>query len=164
MFIEHRIVNHETTLVVPTPVDIILPTNSMATTTTTQPLLPPATATNSTVFTYRSAAAGGNPVRQRAIAEPTSNSLLISAERFKTNMTTTTTIRQTRQTFTNTTSIPTQPPAPAQRNIKSRIQPEKIVNPRGDYFLRSNPLESFLSFRSLFLSRSIHQLSSRYSE
>lgn len=97
--------------------------------------------TTSSVFTYRSAAAGGNPVRQRAIAETTSNSLLISADRFKSNMptatTTSTTLRPTRQSLTTTTSLPSAyltsqpPPPPPQRNAKSRTQPDKSTNPRG---------------------------------
>jgi len=99
----------------------------MATSTTSQ------LQTNSSVFTYRSAAAGGNPVRQRAIAETTSNSLLISAERFKSNISTS--IRQTRQPLTTTTTptvsstyISSQQP---QRNTKSRVQQEKIPSSRG---------------------------------
>ena len=97
--------------------------------------------TTSSVFTYRSAAAGGNPVRQRAIAETTSNSLLISADRFKSNMptatttTTTTTLRPTRQSLPATTSLSsaylTSQPPPQQRNAKSRTQPDKLTNPRG---------------------------------
>ncbi len=87
--------------------------------------------TNSSVFTYRSAAAGGNPVRQRAIAETTSSSLLISADRFKSNISTS--IRQARQPLTTTTTvsstyISSQQP---QRNTKSRVQQEKITNSRG---------------------------------
>jgi hypothetical protein len=82
---------------------------------------------NSSVFTYRSAAAGGNTVRQRAIAETTSNSLLISSDRFKSNVTTT--IRQPRQPLPTTSLSSTY--APQQRNTKSRIQQEKATNSRG---------------------------------
>lgn len=99
--------------------------------------------TTSSVFTYRSAAAGGNPVRQRAIAETTSNSLLISADRFKSNMPTatttssTTTMRTTRQSLPTTTSLSSAylasqpPPQQQQRNAKSRTQQDKLSNPRG---------------------------------
>jgi len=125
IIIEHRIVHHDSPVIVPSSIDIPLPVNSinqMATSTSNQ------LQTNSSVFTYRSAAAGGNTVRQRAIAETTPNNLLISADRFKTNITTT--IRQTRQ------PIPTPTPLsstyiPAQRNTKSRIQQEKTTNSRG---------------------------------
>ena len=126
IFIEHRIVNHESSIIVPTSIDIALPSTTMATSTSTQPQ------TNSSVFTYRSAAAGGNAVRQRAITETASNSLLISAERFKTNMSTS--IRQTRQpiqTTTTTISSTYVSSQPAQRNLKSRVQPERPTNPRG---------------------------------
>lgn len=99
----------------------------MATSTSTQPQA------NSSVFTYRSAAAGGNSVRQRALAETTSNSLLISAERFKTNISTS--IRQTRQPITTTTTLPSAyiSSQQTQRNTKSRNQQEKIVNSRDIY-------------------------------
>jgi hypothetical protein len=126
IIIEQRIAHHDFPIIIPSTVDISLPTNQMATSTSSHPQ------TTSSVFTYRSAAAGGNTVRQRAIAETTSNSLLISAERFKSNMSTT--IRQTRQPLTTTTTtlsstyISSQP---SQRNIKSRIQQEKINNSRG---------------------------------
>jgi hypothetical protein len=100
----------------------------MATSTSTHPT------SNSAVFTYRSAAAGGNHVRQRAIAETTSNSLLISAERFKSNIPSS--IRQTRQPLTTTTTtLPSTyiSSQQTQRNIKSRIQQEKIPNTREIY-------------------------------
>jgi len=127
--IEHRIVHHDSSIIVPSIVDISIPinsTNQMATSTSSQ------LQTNSSVFTYRSVAAGGNPVRQRAIAETTSNSLLISAERFKSNISTS--IRQTRQPLTTTT--PTVSSAyissqQTQRNTKSRVQQEKIPSSRG---------------------------------
>jgi len=123
--IEHRIVHHDSSIIVPSIVDISIPTNQMTTSTSSQPQ------TNSSVFTYRSAAAGGNPVRQRAIAETTSSSLLISADRFKSNISTS--IRQARQPLTTTTTvsstyISSQQP---QRNTKSRLQQEKITNSRG---------------------------------
>jgi len=128
--IEHRIVHHDSSIIVPSIVDISIPTNStnqMATSTSSQ------VQTNSSVFTYRSGAAGGNPVRQRAIAETTSNSLLISAERFKSNISTS--IRQTRQPLTTITTptvsstyISSQQ---TQRNTKSRVQQEKIPSSRG---------------------------------
>lgn len=130
LFIEHRIVNHESTIIVPTQIDLTLPVQSMATSTTTQALLPPAATTNSTLFTYRSTAAGGNPVRQRAIAESTTSNLLISAEKFKTNVSTTN-LRQARQTLTNSTALPSTLLPSTQRNLKSRIQQEKIVNTKG---------------------------------
>jgi hypothetical protein len=123
--IEHRIVHHDSSIIVPSIVDISIPTNQMTTSTSSQ------LQTNSSVFTYRSAAAGGNPVRQRAIAETTSSSLLISADRFKSNISTS--IRQARQPLTTTTTvsstyISSQQP---QRNTKSRVQQEKITNSRG---------------------------------
>ena len=130
LFIEHRIVNHESTIIVPTQIDLTLPVQSMATSTTTQALLPPAATANSTLFTYRSTAAGGNPVRQRAIAESTTSNLLISAEKFKTNVSTTN-LRQARQTLTNSTALPSTLLPSTQRNLKSRIQQEKIVNTKG---------------------------------
>jgi hypothetical protein len=123
--IEHRIAHHDSSIIVPSIVDISIPTNQMTTSTSSQ------LQTNSSVFTYRSAAAGGNPVRQRAIAETTSSSLLISADRFKSNISTS--IRQARQPLTTTTTvsstyISSQQP---QRNTKSRVQQEKITNSRG---------------------------------
>ncbi len=125
IIIEHRIAHHDFPIIIPSTVDISLSTNQMATSTSSHPQ------TTSSVFTYRSAAAGGNTVRQRAIAETTSNSLLISAERFKSNMSTT--IRQTRQPITTTTTLSSTyiSSQPSQRNIKSRIQQEKITNSRG---------------------------------
>ncbi len=125
IIIEQRIAHHDFPIIIPSTVDISLSTNQMATSTSSHPQ------TTSSVFTYRSAAAGGNTVRQRAIAETTSNSLLISAERFKSNMSTT--IRQTRQPITTTATLSSTyiSSQPSQRNIKSRIQQEKINNSRG---------------------------------
>jgi hypothetical protein len=106
-------------------------TNYMATNTSSHPQ------TNSSVFTYRSAAAGGNTVRQRAIAETTTNSLLISAERLKTNMSSST--RSTRQPITASTTISStyissqQTQRNINQNTKSRGQQEKLMNSRGKY-------------------------------
>lgn len=131
---KHRIVNHESSLIVPTPIDLTLPVQSMAASTTTQALLQaPSSTTNSTLFTYRSAAAGGNPVRQRVIAESTANSLLISAEKFKANVSSTSNLRQARQSVTNPTSLPSTLIPSTQRNVKSRIQQEKIANTKEVY-------------------------------
>ena len=123
--------------------------------------------TSSSVFTYRSAAAGGNAVRQRAIAETTSNSLLITADRFKSTMptttttTTTTTLRPARQSLTTSTSLPSaylssQPPPPLQqqqqqRNIKSRTQQDKSSNSRG------KTIDEYLHFTLLAFSLEMYE-------
>jgi hypothetical protein len=140
VIIEQRIVHHDSSIIVPASVDISLPANSMATSTSSQ------LQSNSSVFTYRSAAAGGNTVRQRAIAETTSNSLLISADRFKTNVTTT--IRQPRQPLPATTPALSSTYIPSQRNTKSRIQQEKTTNSRGMISNKSS-LNNWICFRNL---------------
>ncbi len=132
IIIEHRIAHHDSPINIPSPIDISIPSNQMTTSTSSHPQ------TNSSVFTYRSAAAGGNTVRQRAIAETTSNSLLISAERFKTNMSTS--IRQPRQPLPATTTTLSSAYISSQqiqRNTKLRVQQEKITNSRGKIFKRN---------------------------
>ncbi len=129
IIIERRIAHHDPSIIVPSTVDIPIisnSTNQMATSTSTHPQ------TNSSVFTYRSAAAGGNTVRQRAIAETASNNLLITTERLKSNISST--VRSTRQPLQTTNTLPSAY-IPSQRNInqnsKSRGQQEKSTNSRG---------------------------------
>jgi hypothetical protein len=133
--VEHRIVQHDSSIITPTTIDIPLvsnSTNQMATSTSTQPQ------TNSAVFTYRSAAAGGNTVRQRAIAETTSNNLLIATERLKSNMSSS--VRSTRQPLTATNTLSStytssqQPQKNITQNTKTRTQQDKSTNSRGSIF------------------------------
>ncbi|CAF1105085.1 unnamed protein product [Adineta ricciae] len=115
---------------IPPPTILSGSSNQMTTSTTNHHQSHPS------VFTYRSAAAGGNTVRQRAIADPPSNSLLITAERFKTTMTST--MRSTRQQslpITTTTSyVPSQQ---IHRNLpqtnRSRVLLDKLKTSQDNY-------------------------------
>ncbi|CAF1218585.1 unnamed protein product [Adineta ricciae] len=118
--------------IIPPPTILSGSSNQMATSTTNHHQSHPS------VFTYRSAAAGGNTVRQRAIADPPSNSLLITAERFKTTMTST--MRSTRQqslpltTATTTSYVPSQQ---VHRSLpqtnRSRVQLDKLKTSQDNY-------------------------------
>ncbi|UJR25637.1 hypothetical protein I4U23_006989 [Adineta vaga] len=130
--LERRVIHHDSSITIPPPpIDLSLTSNQMTTSASNhhhhqQP-------SHSSMFSYRSAAAGGNTVRQRAIADPPSNSLLITAERFKTNLTST--MRPTRQQ-----SISTLPYLSSQQtqknvsqNIRSRIQLDKLKTSPNNY-------------------------------
>ncbi|CAF3591187.1 unnamed protein product [Rotaria sordida] len=132
---KRRIVNHDSSVIVPSTTDVPVSstsTNQMAMSTSGHPQ------TNSSVFSYRSgAAAGGNTIRQRTIAETTSNSLLIATERFKSNISSS--MRTTRQLLPTTTTLSSTYTSSQQtqrnnnQNIKSRIQQEKFMNSREIY-------------------------------
>jgi hypothetical protein len=93
---------------------------------------------NSSLFTYRSGAIGGTgggpTLRQRQITEATtSNSLLITAERLKSNMTSS--MRPARQP---PTTMPSSFFSSQQRNVsqtsRARMHQDKIANSRGTHF------------------------------
>ncbi|CAF0726937.1 unnamed protein product [Rotaria sp. Silwood1] len=130
---KRRTVNHDSSIIVSSTSDVPTgssPANQMAMSTSGHPQ------TNSSVFTYRSAAAGGNTIRQRTIAETTPNSLLITTDRFKSNISSS--IRPTRQLLPTTTLSSTymssqQTQRNNNQNIKSRLQSEKFINSREIY-------------------------------
>jgi len=116
-------------LITPSTIELTAHSNSfqtMAMSTTSQP------PSNPSLFTYRSA--GINTIRQRALAENTTNSLLITTERVKSNYSSS--MRPSRQPVTSTISsayVPSQPVQP--RNLsqttKSRVQQDKSNNTKG---------------------------------
>lgn len=138
IIVERRIVHHDAPVTVSSTVDTTVgsnPTNQMVMSTSGHA---PA---NSTVFTYRSAAAGGTTIRQRAIAETTPSSLLITTERLKANMTSS--VRSTRQLLPPPTTVATTYMSSQQtqrnnnQNVKSRAQQEKMINSRGSIYNKS---------------------------
>ncbi|CAF2512179.1 unnamed protein product [Rotaria sp. Silwood2] len=145
---KRRIANHDSSVIVSSTSDIPAdssPTNQMAMSTSGHPQ------TNSSVFSYRSAAAGGNTIRQRTIAETTSNSLLLTTDRLKSNMSSS--IRPTRQLLPTTTTLSSTYISSQQmqrnnnQNIKSRIHQEKLLNSRGSLqskFFKNNFINLFL--------------------
>ncbi|CAF2193683.1 unnamed protein product [Rotaria magnacalcarata] len=113
---KRRIVHHESSVATPSSFDSLVgsnPTNQMATSASGHPQ------TNSTVFTYRSAAAGGNTIRQRAIAETTAN------------------MRSTRQLLPAPTTIASTYVSSQQtqrnQNSKSRTQQDKSIHSRDNF-------------------------------
>ncbi|CAM2714536.1 unnamed protein product [Rotaria socialis] len=115
---KRRIVHHESSVATPSSIDSLVgsnPTNQMATSASGHPQ------TNSTVFTYRSAAAGGNTIRQRAIAETTTN------------------MRSTRQLLPAPTTIASTYVSSQQtqrnhnQNSKSRTQQDKSIHSRDNF-------------------------------
>jgi hypothetical protein len=121
--------------------------HNMAMSTTSQP------SSNPSLFVYRSSLTGGSTtVRQRAIAETTSNNLLITTERFKSNISTS--MRPARQPLSVTTPImpsayiPSQQP---QRNVnqnpKTRVQQDKSTNLKGILIILINEKEPKLYFK-----------------
>ncbi|CAF3398871.1 unnamed protein product [Rotaria socialis] len=131
---KRRIVHHESSVATPSSIDSLVgsnPTNQMATSASGHPQ------TNSTVFTYRSAAAGGNTIRQRAIAETTTNSMLITTERLKLNMSSA--VRSTRQLLPAPTTIASTYVSSQQtqrnhnQNSKSRTQQDKSIHSRDNF-------------------------------
>lgn len=138
LFTERRIVQHDSSLIAPSPGDPTTAgssTNQMSTSTSNHPQ------SNSSLFTYRSTpaaatAAGGNINRPRAMPDPTTtNSLLISTDKLKSNMPSS--LRSTRQpvvTTTNTTSAlmsSQQMQRSTYTNGRSRGQLEKVTPSRG---------------------------------
>jgi hypothetical protein len=125
IIIERRVVHHDSPITESSSTaDIPVVPDQMATSTSSH--LQP----NPSVFTYRTAAPSGNPIRHRVIAEAPSNTLLLSAERYKSNISSS--LRQTRHQSITTAYIP---PQQTQRNTnqntKSRVQLEKLTHSRG---------------------------------
>jgi hypothetical protein len=114
-------------------IDQITPLNSahtMAMGTTSHP------SSNPSLFAYRCTITGGNTVRQRALAETNTNSLFITTERIKSNMSSS--MRPARQPLTAATptiSSAYMSSQQTQRNAsystRSRIQQDKITNFKG---------------------------------
>ena len=107
---------------------------TMNSTTTTYPQ------TNSAIFTYRSAALGGNAIRQRTIAETIQNNSLISTDRLKSNVSSS--IRPTRQSMPTATlpSAFVSPPLIQRnnnQNTKLRVQQERLMNSRGTIWTKT---------------------------
>ncbi|CAF2423860.1 unnamed protein product [Rotaria sp. Silwood2] len=109
-------------------------TNSMAMSTTSH------TQSNPSLFTYRNTLAGGNTIRQRALAETPTNNLLITTERIKSNISSA--MRPTRQPLTTTATTTTMASTytssqQSQRNVsqntRSRIQQDKSMNSKEIY-------------------------------
>ncbi|CAF1179621.1 unnamed protein product [Adineta ricciae] len=100
--------------------------STMATSTSSHPT------SNSSLFAYGSTITGGNTVRQRALAEPATNSLLITSERFKSH--TPSTMRPARQSSTTTMPSAYMTSHQLQRNasqgMRSRNHQDKSTNSR----------------------------------
>ncbi|CAF0837205.1 unnamed protein product [Adineta steineri] len=124
---KRRIVHHDSPIIVPPTGDISIPSNQMTMSTSSH------LQANSSVFTYRSTAANGNTLRQRTIVEPpSSNSLLITAERFKSNLSST--IRPTKQQSMATAYVSSQQTnRNLHQNARSRIHLEKLTHSRENY-------------------------------
>jgi hypothetical protein len=129
-----RVVHQELCLTPSANTDTLIPTNStsnMAMSTTSHP------STNPSLFAYRNSVASGNTIRQRALAETNTNSLLITSERYKSNISSS--MRPARQPLTATTTTTMssaymssqQSQRNVNQNIRTRIQQEKLNNSKG---------------------------------
>jgi hypothetical protein len=133
--LERRTAHYDSCVTSTVNTDIAIPTNStsnMAMSTTSHP------SSNPSLFAYRNAVNGGSTIRQRALVETNTNSLLITTERYKSNMSSS--MRPARQPLTTTTTTTTMPSAymssqQSQRNvnqnIRTRIQQDKLTNSKG---------------------------------
>lgn len=127
---KRRLTTNESTLVTPSTIELTAPSNSfqtMAMSTTSHP----SSSSNPTLFAYRSA--GINTIRQRALAENTTNGLLITTERVKSNYSSS--MRPARQPLTAATTTVSSTYVSSQivqpRNLsqttKSRVQQDKTT-------------------------------------
>jgi hypothetical protein len=132
LFLERRATHYDSPVTASRNIYLSIPSNSspgMATSTTSRP------SSNPSLFAYGSTVTGGSTVRQRALAETATNSLLITTERLKSNMSSS--MRPARQpsttpTTTSSTYPSSQPPQRnASQNIKSRTQSDKLINSKG---------------------------------
>ncbi|CAF1325471.1 unnamed protein product [Adineta steineri] len=94
----------------------------MATSTTSHP------SSNSSLFAYGNTITGGSTVRQRALADTTTNSLLITTERFKTNTSSSSSMRPARQPAMSSAYMTSQQlQRNASQTTRPRIQHDKTT-------------------------------------
>jgi hypothetical protein len=128
ILLERRATHYDSPVTPSRNIYLSIPSTSspgMATSATSHP------SSNQSLFAYGSTVTGGSTVRQRALAETATNSLLITTERFKSNISSS--MRPARQPTTTSSTYPSsQPPQRnASQNIKSRTQPDKLINSKG---------------------------------
>jgi len=140
--LERRTAHHDSSLTAPTHIiDLTIPSNSapnMAMSTTSHP------SSNPSLFAYRSTLTAGSTVRQRALAETNTNSLFITTERLKSNISSA--MRPARQPLTavataTTTAATTtissasissqQPQRNTSQSTRPRLQQDKLTNSKG---------------------------------
>ena len=135
ILLERRAVRYDSPVGLPSQNNLSSSSNSistMATSTSSHPT------SNSSLFAYGSTITGGNTVRQRALAEPATNSLLITSERFKAH--TPSTMRPARQSSTTTMPSAYMTYHHVQRNasqdMRSHNHQDKSTNSRGKKYFR----------------------------
>jgi len=124
ILLERRATHYDSPVTPSRNIYLSIPSTSspgMATSATSHP------SSNQSLFAYGSTVTGGSTVRQRALAETATNSLLITTERLKSNLSSS--MRPARQPSTTPSSQP--PQRNASQNIKSRTQPDKLINSKG---------------------------------
>jgi hypothetical protein len=130
--LECRTVPNDSALISAPNIDQSTPLTSahtMATSTTSHP------SSNPSLFAYRCTITGGNTVRQRALTETNTNSLFITTERLKSNISSS--MRPARQPLTTTATMSSaymtaqQPQRNTNQNTRPRIQQDKLTNSKG---------------------------------
>ncbi len=139
--LERRAVPNDSSVTSAANTDIVTSSNlpyTMATSTTSHP------SSNPSLFAYRSTLTAGSTVRQRALAETNTNSLFITTERLKSNISSA--MRPARQPLTavataTTTAATTtissasissqQPQRNTSQSTRPRLQQDKLTNSKG---------------------------------